>query len=223
MYDNQVLCCAITLISCFVGLNSIEIAITISQMIHAYSALTGSAFDCSFYPLTLQLTCISFIAATALTFLVTTTAMMCIKETAESTIEHCMLISLYIIYGPCMFMSCFYFLLFFEDYGYSCGKFGERQYNQSLKVAYAILCLVGAVITVISGAKAAIKKVTNALRDDSNWYTMLINTMVNAPRVSASDEERVDEREEYNEKEEGEHSSSLKIKLVSNSCGNSQL
>ena len=154
--DTEALFC-LGIIICFSFMvNVSEICILLHQIYTSIKLFQGKLFDCTFYPLISRLILVVYTSLVSLVCIFSSFFLICFESSI--VFERAILYSLYFIFGPIMTIACFFFILNYEDYGYTCNKSLERIYNPVVWVLCCFLCVIGIVITVMSCAKKLIIK-----------------------------------------------------------------
>lgn len=189
-YDGAALCCISMLVVFAVFLNLVEVSIITRQMTLSRERFTGEAFDCAFYPLVGRLVCVSFVGVASFTCLLASGFLVCFSDMGVACIETVFTYSLYMMFGPMLLGVSFFFLLNYEQYGYSCTRDLRRVYNPSVKLLLSMLCFISIFITFMCCIKTWIRKLTCMLRNNDNWFTRLVNCLVCTPTAEVAAAER---------------------------------
>ena len=170
-YDSGALCCIGMLVVFGLFVNTMEISLIAKQINTCISRYQGIVFDCTFYPLITRLVFVSFIGITSFLCLLASGLLVCFEETGITFMESVFLYTLYVIFGPLMLGLCFFFLVNYEQYGYTCNRSYKKIYNPVMRFFLAILCFVAIVVTVLCCVKALLRKMTCVLRNNNHCFT----------------------------------------------------
>ncbi|MDR3548261.1 MAG: hypothetical protein P4M11_08380 [Candidatus Pacebacteria bacterium] len=180
-YERSALCCIMLLVIFAVAINVLELTVLLHQ-IHTYFVnYSGLAFDCRFYPMISRLVCVLFVAVASCVCLMATIVLIWFEDLAVGYVEKLFSYSLYLLFGPLMLTACFFFLLNYENYGYSCNTRLQKQYSGNNKALLIVLCFLSILITVLCCVKSLIRKLSSALRNNDNCLAKLVNLVIGTP------------------------------------------
>ena len=156
-YETEALfCLSIVVIFTFL-INVTEIYAVFQEIKRSMLIMHDPSFDCAFNPLISRLTLI--ICTTLISFICLLSSAFLLCFNAHRVLEQFILYSLFVIFGPIMTLVCFFFILNYEQYGYTCDSHLNKIYNPVVWVILNFLCFVGIILTITTYAKALIKRI----------------------------------------------------------------
>eukprot|EP00826_Nyctotherus_ovalis_P066975 TRINITY_DN9968_c0_g1_i18.p1 TRINITY_DN9968_c0_g1~~TRINITY_DN9968_c0_g1_i18.p1 ORF type:complete len:219 (+),score=41.19 TRINITY_DN9968_c0_g1_i18:71-727(+) len=159
-YDAGALLCLGVVVTFSFLINVSEIFYVFREIQGCFS-YRGLHFDCSYYPLISRLILIICTALISFVCVLSTAFLLCFES--STVLEHFVLYSLYAIFGPIMAGVSFFFLLNYEQYGYTCDRRLNKIYNPAVWVVLNFMCVIGIILSIVVCAKAFIKRIELSL------------------------------------------------------------
>ena len=171
---GTILCLLIMLIS-FIIFNGSEIFTSVEKLIDSSFSDKSEEFECSFYPSVSRFICTAYFTLVSISCSTYGLITVYIETNESPFLEKVFTTLLYLVFGPILTCISFFFLLHYDQYGYTCDINYNKNYNILVWFLVTFVCFSSIVVMVMTFYKDMMKKINKAISNNSSFYGKIIN------------------------------------------------